>query len=244
MMRSYTIGALAVCLTIGATGCSRSPRVTFYTLESAARLEAARPAAASLTAAPAAAGSTTAGSASIGLAAVGSTTAGSPATAAGSAAALPVIKKVSVGPITLPELVDRPQLVVRVADNRVDILEMQRWAEPLKSEIPRVIAEDLGRLLGTDRVASYQQHAAAHADCRVLLDIQRFEAVSGEAVSVEARWSLHRGAGVAPLTGRSVVREPTKGDGYDALIAAYGRALLAVSVDLARAIGGDTAVGR
>jgi uncharacterized protein len=238
MMRSYAIGALAVCLTIGATGCSRSPRVTFYTLESAARLDAARPAAASITAAPDAASSATAGSATAGPATAG------PAAAAGSAAAVPVIKKVSVGPITLPELVDRPQLVVRVADNRVDILEMQRWAEPLKSEIPRVIAEDLGRLLGTDRVASYQQHAAAHADCRVLLDIQRFEAVPGEAVSVEARWSLHRGAGAPPLTGRSVVRQPTEGGGYDALVAAYGRALLAVSVDVARAIGSDTAVGR
>jgi uncharacterized lipoprotein YmbA len=149
-----------------------------------------------------------------------------------------------VGPVTLPELVDRPQLVVRVAANRVAILESERWAEPLKSEIPRVLAEDLGRLLGSSRVSSFLQHSGPAADCRVLLDIERFEASPGEAVSVEAVWSLHRGAGGTPETGRSRVREPVRGEGYDPLVAAYGRALLAVSADLARAIQADAAGGR
>ena len=36
-----------------------------------------------------------------------------------------------VAPVTLPEAVDRPQLVVRVTPNRVAILDGHRWAEPL-----------------------------------------------------------------------------------------------------------------
>jgi len=39
---------------------------------------------------------------------------------------------VRVAAITLPEMVDRPQLVVRGEGSRVNILEMHRWAEPLK----------------------------------------------------------------------------------------------------------------
>lgn len=207
MMRSFVnvlilfirVGMPVICLAVATVGCSRSPRVTFYTLESGAQVESA----AAATAAPA----------------------------------------VAVGPVTLPEVVDRPQLVVRVAANRVDILETHRWAEPLKSEIPRLIAENLRRLLGSSRVSSYLQHAGVDADYRLLLDIQRFESSPGEAVTVEAVWSLRRTAGGAPKTGRSLVREPVDAVGYDPLVAAYGRALLAVSRDLAGAIRAETAPG-
>jgi uncharacterized lipoprotein YmbA len=192
-------GMLAVCLAAVLAGCSRSPRVTFYTLEPGAQLE--------------------------------------------NTVAATTVPTVVVGPITLPEVVDRPQLVMRVAANRVDILETLRWAEPLKSEIPRLIAENLGRLLGSSRVSSYLQHAGTDADYRVLVDFQRFESAPGEAVTVEAVWSLRRATGGTPKTGRSVVREPVGAEGYDPLVAAYGRALLAVSRDLARAIRAEAALG-
>ncbi|MBS1138077.1 MAG: hypothetical protein H6R11_2031, partial [Proteobacteria bacterium] len=62
---------------------------------------------------------------------------------------------VAVGPITVPEAVDRPQIVVRLSPSQVEISELHRWAAPLKSEIPRVIAEHLTRLLDTARVWAY-----------------------------------------------------------------------------------------
>jgi uncharacterized lipoprotein YmbA len=178
-------------------GCSRSPRVTFYTLEPAAQVETV----AAAMAAPA----------------------------------------IAVGPVTLPELVDRPQLVVRVAANRVEVLETHRWAEPLKSEIPRLIAENLGRLLGSSRVSSYLQHSGADADFRVLVDFKRFESSPGDAVIVEAVWSLRRATGGILKTGYTLVREPVGAEGYDPLVAAYGRALIAVSRDLARDIRAEAA---
>ncbi|MGB9081412.1 MAG: PqiC family protein [Desulfuromonadaceae bacterium] len=199
MMRRCAVWIVTLSLAVALAGCSRSPRVTFYTLESGAQVEAAA-----------------------------------------SAAAVP---SVAVGPVTLPEVVDRPQLVVRVAANRVEILETHRWAEPLKSEIPRLMAENLRRLLGSARVSSYLQHAGVDADYRVLVDIQRFESSPGEAVTIEAVWSLRRSAGGAPKTGRSLVREPVDAAGYDPLVAACGRALLAVSRDLAGAIRTEAALG-
>lgn len=166
-----------------------------------------------------------------------------PGAQAETAAEVTVVPAVSVGPVTLPEVVDRPQLVVRVAANRVEILETHRWAESLKSEIPRLIAENLRGLLGSSRMSSHLQHAGVDADYRLLVDIQRFESSPGEAVTVEAVWSLRRAAGGAQKTGRSLVREPVDAVGYDPLVAAYGRALFAVSRDLARAIRAETASG-
>jgi uncharacterized lipoprotein YmbA len=141
-----------------------------------------------------------------------------------------------VGPVTLPEVVDRPQLVVRIGANEVAILEQHRWAEPLRSEIPRLIARTLSQLLGTSRVSAYPESASQEAGLRVAIDIQRFEAAPGIEVSVEALWSVRRLPGGKPTTGRSIVREPIAGEGYDAVVAAYGRALAALSRDLAQAV--------
>jgi len=65
------------------------------------------------------------------------------------------IESVAIGPVTLPALLDRPQLVVRTGANRVDILETHRWAESLKSEVPRIIAADLAVMLKPARVSAY-----------------------------------------------------------------------------------------
>lgn len=146
------------------------------------------------------------------------------------------LSSVAIGPIILPDLLDRPQLVVRTSANRVDIMEAHRWAESLKSGIPRIIAADLGILLKPARVSTYPQNAGLEADYRVLLDIQRFEMSAGEGVGLEALWSVRRSDGGVPKTGRSVVREPVGAAGYDALVAAQSRALAAVSRDLAQAL--------
>jgi uncharacterized protein len=198
MMRSYALGTAAILLILFSLGCSRSPRVNFYTLAPVAGLAAAavdRP--------------------------------------------VPVV---SVGPVTLPEVVDRPQLVERIAANRVEILELQRWAEPLKSEIPRLLAADLGMQLGSSRVTSYRQLTGADADYRVLLDIVRFESGPDAQVTVEAIWTIRGLALKVPKTGHSLVRVRPEGAGYDALVAAYSRALATLSADLAGAIrAGDAA---
>lgn len=153
------------------------------------------------------------------------------------AAPSPAPRAVAVGPVTLPELVDRPQLVIRVAANRVDILETHRWAESLAGEIPRVLAENLARLLRPARVSAYQQNASRDADYRVLVDIQRFETVPGEGVTIEALWTVRRAAvGAPPRKGRSLVREPVQGTGYDALTASHSRALAAISGEIAQAL--------
>lgn len=148
----------------------------------------------------------------------------------------PPLNSVAIGPITLPDLLDRPQLVVRTAANRVDILETHRWAESPKSEIPRIVAADLGVLLKPARVSTYPQNAGMEADYRVLLDIQRFEMTAGEGVGLVALWSVRRSDGTVLKTGRTAVSEPVSAAGYDALVAAQSRALAAVSRDLAQAL--------
>ena len=58
---------------------------------------------------------------------------------------------IAVGPVTVPEMVDQPQMVVQAAPNRVAIEEYRRWASPLRSEIALVIAANLSQMLNASR---------------------------------------------------------------------------------------------
>jgi uncharacterized lipoprotein YmbA len=152
--------------------------------------------------------------------------------AAGSASA----PSIAVGPVSLPEVIDQPQLVVQAGANQVAIYEFHRWASPLKSEIARVIAANLAQELGAVRVWSYAQTTLANPDYQVLIDVQRFDSALGDAAVIDALWTVRRAAGGPPKTGRTSVREPAGGAGFDALVAAHGRALARISQDIAGAI--------
>lgn len=136
----------------------------------------------------------------------------------------------------VPELVDRPQFVISAGDSRMSLLEQQRWAEPLKSQIARTVALNLGRLLGSARVSTKLLAGGGDAGYRVNLDVQRFESRPGDTVSLEVLWTVRRGAAPEVTSGRSSVREPLGAPGYDALVAAHDRALAAISREIAAAI--------
>jgi len=146
------------------------------------------------------------------------------------------LEAVVIGQITLPELQDRPQFVVSIDANRVDVLEMERWAAPLKSEIPRIIAENLAVLLKPTRVAAYPQNSGFDAVYRVQIDIQRLEMTAGKGVALDAVWSVRRSDGRSLKSGHTEVREPADSAGYEALVAAQSRALAVVSRDLAQSL--------
>jgi uncharacterized protein len=147
----------------------------------------------------------------------------------------PASVHVVISPVTVPDLVDRPQIVTRVADNQVAINEFARWAGPLKSDIARVIAADIGELLGSERVSVFDSPGATPA-WRVRVDVMRFESVPGDAVTIEALWAVLPPGKSTSVMGRSLEHEPVEGQGYEALIAAHDRALAAVSRDIASAI--------
>ena len=142
--------------------------------------------------------------------------------------------RIVVGPATVPDSLDRPQLVVRMSENRVTLVEHARWAEPLSSAIPAVLAEDLGRLLNSSAVMAYPQNPE-HFDYQVLIEVLRFDSVPDDAATVEVAWTLRAPDGESRF-GRTLARERVEGAGYEALAAAHSRALRAVSAAIADAV--------
>jgi uncharacterized protein len=138
---------------------------------------------------------------------------------------------ISIDRVTVPELVDRPQIVSTIDANRVSIDEFARWADPLKSQIARALAEDLIQLIPGSTASVYPQHVSDDG-YRVSVDIQRFDSPTSGAVTLAANWWVRPPKGSA-VGGHTVVREAVSGPGYDALVSAHSRALASVANDIA-----------
>jgi uncharacterized lipoprotein YmbA len=140
---------------------------------------------------------------------------------------------VVVGMVSIPAIVDVPQIVLRKGPNQVSLDEFNRWASPLRSNIAQVVAANLAAMLGTSHVSSV---LIGDADYRVAIDVQTFDSAPGEAATLSALWTVRRVKDGKTETGRTAVREASPQMGYDALAAAHSRALSRLSQDIADAI--------
>jgi len=143
---------------------------------------------------------------------------------------------VVVGPVSIPAVVDLPQIVVSAGPNQVAIDEFNRWASPLPDNISRVVVENLALLLGTAQVSQFRQSLNVDADFRVAIEVQSFESAPGDAATLNAAWIVRRLRDGRSEAGRATVREPAPEKGYDALAAAHSRALGHLSQDIADAV--------
>ncbi|WP_174365061.1 ABC-type transport auxiliary lipoprotein family protein [uncultured Caballeronia sp.] len=142
---------------------------------------------------------------------------------------------ITIGSVSVPELVDRPQLVTRVDATTVSIDEFARWADPLKGQVRRVLTADLALQFPGALVSGSPQNADSATTFLVSLDVQSFESAPGDAASMGVLWSVRAPKGKS-VSGYRLVHEPTNGEGDDALVAAHSRALAAISGDIAAAI--------
>ena len=140
-----------------------------------------------------------------------------------------------VGPISIPAIVDMPQIVVRKGANQVAPDQFNLWASPLRNNIAQVVGANLVVLLGTPNVSSV---LTSDADFRVAIDVQVFESSPGDAATFSAMWNVRRVKDGKTRIGRTSVREASTEKGYQALAAAHSRALSRLSADIADAIRG------
>lgn len=152
---------------------------------------------------------------------------------------------VGVGPVEFPEYLDRPQIMTRTSQNELSMADFDRWAESLKDNTIRVLAENLATLLPSQRVVTYPWKRATPVDYQVTVQVSRFDRLEqGESV-LAVRWRVLDGDGGELLSRTSTYRETPSGPDYPATVAAMNRNLEAFSRDVALRIGSlSTGPGR
>jgi hypothetical protein len=144
---------------------------------------------------------------------------------------------IGVGPLKLPDHLNRPQIVTRTSQNELKITQFNRWAGSLREDFSLVLAENLSILLSTDRVVVIPWRRSIQIDYQVAVDVVRFDGALGENVLLKANWTIFgEGGKKAILMRASNIKEETDGRGYDEYVAAQSRALAELSQEIAYAI--------
>lgn len=148
----------------------------------------------------------------------------------------PLPVAVGVGPVRLPQLLNRPHLVTRSATYQVEHAEFERWSGDLQEEITQVLAGNLSRQLGTEKIIIYPWTKSFSPDWQIRVDIQRLDGELGKAAYLEARWTLTDDKDELVLTGFSRFQETIEEAGYEALVAAQSRLLETFSREISEKI--------
>jgi uncharacterized lipoprotein YmbA len=159
------------------------------------------------------------------------------ATAAQRTESAPTDVSVGVGPVEMPEYLDRPQIVTRSGQNELQLAEFDRWAGPLKDNVIQVLAENLRTQLPGNRVAVYPWKRAAGIDYQVTVKILRFDrSIDGDSV-LNAHWAILSGDGGKELVAHDAhYTERPAGSGNRDTVAAMNRTLEYFSSDVSHAI--------
>lgn len=143
---------------------------------------------------------------------------------------------VRVAVATVPDVLDRPELVLRLSPTEVAVDDGHQWAEPLPSAVGRAVSADLARALaGVYVTFAGDLDGRDPADVELSIEVRRFDLELGRQVELEIGWAAHWADGRA-RTGRAFARATAGAAGYDALTASCAKALAAVTDDIARAL--------
>lgn len=103
---------------------------------------------------------------------------------------------VALMPVELPAYLDRNEVAVRVSDTELRYVPTERWAEPLEQNVTRVLSQNLGAALGSDRVVSPATSIGLvpAPDFWIEVIVVRFESTTDGTAHLTARWAVRDGA--------------------------------------------------
>ena len=146
---------------------------------------------------------------------------------------------IGIGPIRIPDYIDRQQIVTRGASNEFTLAEFDRWGEPIKDNLTRVLAKNISVLVCTKAVTFFPWRGVLPMDYRIEMVVLRLDGSLGGSVSLEAWWMVLSGDGKSMLLAKkSSFTEAVGGKDFKSLVAAESRALEKLSREIVEAIRG------
>jgi hypothetical protein len=153
---------------------------------------------------------------------------------AGAAPASSAPFQIEVLPVAVPPQVDQAEFLVRQSDQRVAVLDNERWAAPLAAELRGAFAADLVAELGTRDVYGLPRPPTVPV-YRIVIDVRVFDSWPGLHARIQADWSV-RGTGEAALVTCTSKASEDVAAGYDALVQGHQRAIARIAADVAATV--------
>ena len=148
------------------------------------------------------------------------------------------ILAIGLGPVEFPKFLNRPQIVIRKSQHRVEVSEFHRWAGSFSEDFLRVLAGNISMLLPADRVVAYPWTDQFSPTCRIQLTVEQFDGQFGGNVVLNVTWSIWNQKGANELVVKhTLIKEPLAADDYESLVAAQSRAIVILSRAIVNEIG-------
>jgi uncharacterized lipoprotein YmbA len=145
---------------------------------------------------------------------------------------------IAIGPVELADYLDRPQIVRRSGPTTLSLLEVDRWAGSLQSDLARVLVDNFAKQLAAGGYLVLPWETTDAADSRIQVSVIRLEGTHQQGVLLDALWTLHgRERGEPLAAGKEIIVEPVTAEGGAALVEAMSRSLAELSRRIAAEVG-------
>lgn len=142
-----------------------------------------------------------------------------------------------LGPIRMPDYLNRSQIVTRGVDAEMQVDEFSRWSEPLTTSLLRIVSADVDNLLQGVVVVvfPYEPFVRNQVNYRLIGDVNRFDADDSGQVVLEVQWGIADvdGGVVVPVRRNRYQTQTSIADDTSAVVAAMNDALAQFSRDIA-----------
>ena len=150
----------------------------------------------------------------------------------------------AIGPVEIPESIDRPQIVTRTGANELVVAEFDRWGGSLDSEISGALVATVRDRLASQQIAVAPWRSAILSGVgpsyRAAVSVSRFDGIPGQSVVLQGRWELIGQSGESLGVREATVTERIDGAGYDALVAAMQKVLVRFGQQMADSVVATT----
>lgn len=129
-------------------------------------------------------------------------------------------------PVKFPEYLDRPQMVVREGNYKLQFSEYNRWAEPLKYNFTQVLIDNLNKRIAPGRVIEFTKAVRIMPDYQLSIEVLRMDTMANQVVELKVNWNLLQQQNGAEL--RDYSNEfsiPLEGSGFESAVKAQSKAV-------------------
>ncbi len=138
---------------------------------------------------------------------------------------------IGLGPVRIPDYLNRPQMVVAITDNQYQMSEEHRWAERLDQNISLALAKFLPSQLGSNRIVRYPWAQRQVIDYQVSIDIIEFHIDAQGQSRLIAQWLIKQ-KDQPDLSKRFDYLVLASTTDYDAMVAAQSSCLTKLGQDI------------
>lgn len=150
---------------------------------------------------------------------------------------IPANTIIGVGPVKIPEYLNRPQIVTQDSNGMLAFAQLDRWGESLDVALERLINEDLIVMFPAATIELFPWNVNVFVRYQVIVNVIQLESELDKDMRFIAQWSvIDLRDKKTLLTKRSQFRQPIQPHTYSGLANALSSACASLSSEIAGAL--------